>query len=105
MTFKIGEIAILQHAVNFPELNGEEVEIVGTLDNYEITVGGVRSGEFRYSYRVKLVNRSMPANLAYLLPAPHQLRKKRPPEDEDARDRNTVVPWSECAWKPAGVTA
>ena len=78
--FKVGEIAIIQNAVNYPRLNGEEAEIVGPLAMYKLDNGSIQQG-----WPVKILNRNFVAlrpdgtEFKRIIAAPHQLRKKRDP--------------------------
>jgi hypothetical protein len=87
-TFVVGEIAILQNCTNFPELDGAEVTITGPLELHENA-----SGKSWMGYETDLVHKGF-----LVFPAPHKLRKKRPPKSQ--REIDTVVPWKDCAWSP-----
>ena len=79
--FHVGEIAILQNGVHYPELNGTEVTITDGLDYRKHT----NSNEIILCYITDFVLE----NGMYLAAQPHQLRKKF--------DKGS---WNECMFKP-----
>lgn len=79
--FHVGEVAILQNGVKYPELNGTEVTIVEGLD-YRLNPV---SGELVLCYITDLIMDGK----CPLAPAPHQLRKKF--------DSGS---WDDCLFKP-----
>jgi hypothetical protein len=93
-TFKVGEIAICvaigSNDVRWPEYDGQEVEIVGALENRN--VWGDRARTWRQTaccYRIRTSD-------GYVLCAlPENLRKKRlPPPREETGE------WDQCPWQP-----
>jgi hypothetical protein len=95
--FKVGDIAILQHGRNYPELDGEEVEIIEGLAVRTISVQGKKV--FAACYRIVLVNKPMPEGHRWFHSEPHQLRPKRPPR----RAIDEVVRWESVGWMPMDV--
>lgn len=92
--FKVGEIAIIQNSINYPQLDGEEVEILAGLELREALIQGeVVKAE---CYLVILIGKLGPDGHSIFHSMPHQLRRKRPPR----REIDTTVSWSECAWEP-----
>lgn len=79
-TFKIGEIAILQNGVKHPEFDGMEVEVVAIPQPFDQHWPGEPWYTGAGFYRVKLpfVREN---GSPYLQSLPHQLRKRRPPQD------------------------
>lgn len=71
--FKVDEMVILQNAELFPELNGQD----GCVLKIGIPAHSAITGKRYLAYRVKVVGG------AEVLAAPHQLRKKRPPQSTD----------------------
>jgi hypothetical protein len=85
VTFKIGEIVIMQNCMN-KSLSGMEAEIIEGLESRL----GKQTGERFKGYAI------IAANGVKYAARPNQLRKKEPPK----RDIDRVVRWEDCCWMP-----
>lgn len=92
--FKIGEIVVGQNFTVTTKYNGMEAEIIGGLEfrRARTSHGKLERGSM---YRVQWADGKITSQF------PHELRRKKPPK----REIDTVVAWSDCAWRPAGVPA
>lgn len=98
--FKVGEILIFQNATSDAgkKYEGEEVELIGgwalrqcgRLDHIQKK----HIIEDKMCYRIR-----MPDNVE-LNCQPHQLRRKKPPQDDKQREIDKVVSWEDCGWNP-----
>lgn len=83
-TFKIGEIGILQNLTGWPgRYNGEEAEITGTLDKrfVQFMNGGYGVADV---YIIAFDGKEVAVK-------PSNLRKKRPPQSEEQKERALEV--------------
>jgi hypothetical protein len=84
--FEPGEVVIIQNA---PAFNGlEAVVILGY--GLHLHAIGTKPPRYDYGYCIRLDKEE---RFAF----PHQLRKKRPPEE--------TTTWDKCEWRPKGVMA
>lgn len=74
--FKVGEIVLAQFFEDFPEYNGEECEILNTLEFAGLILNDMSVKENVLRYRVKMRDGRV------LGPLPHQLRKKLKPDEQ-----------------------
>lgn len=74
--FEIGEVAIMQNLTFYLEYNGMECTVIGALAMRE--AANPRTGKIEnvFGYRV-----DVPGHAAKAVLEPHQLRKRRPPQD------------------------
>lgn len=88
--FRVGEIAIFQNAKWDSSYNGLEVVVRGSLQD-RVTACGRNGQNIRvlYSYAVESETEIFHAE-------PHQLRKKRPPEETTSWDSVEKI----TGWKP-----
>lgn len=93
--FKVGEIAELRD-IPFPmsRLNGEECEVIAPLEP-RVVRNLLRVEELMVCYVIRLRDGHVCAAI------PSQLKKKKNPPEADASERNSIVSWEDCAWKPA----
>lgn len=92
-SFKVGEIVIL-HSVpdRYNAPNGAECEIIGPYETYPVMFGlATVTG-----YIIAVGHKQIAVQERFL---------KRKPPKEDANDRNAVVEWKDCAWRPEQVPA
>lgn len=90
-TFKVGDIAVGQNFNIDVHRNGMVCTVVGPLEFREAANnhdGKVTTG---LRYRVQW------ADGVVTVQEPHFLRRQAPPQ----REIDTVVSWSDCAWKPS----
>lgn len=84
--FKVGEVAILQNCEFLPQLNGDDVEIIGGLATYRTW-----NGVLVFGYLVVLSGgRKTPNGKSQIIAKPHQLRR-RPPKSNDTEWANEKV--------------
>lgn len=74
-SFSVGEIAFLQNGTHITRYDGEECEVVGALGTYLADMPDGSLVPWRGCYRVCI------SDGTYLISEPHQLRKRRPPQD------------------------
>lgn len=97
---KVGDICVWQNCPGeWSYLNGIETEIIGDL----------RTGFYFFSSEpgppAYLTSTPNPVAPGYLLGEPHELRKKRPPESDDAAARQAMLDCIERAKMPSEVSA
>jgi hypothetical protein len=93
MKFKVGDVCIGQGFVHCTDMNGNECVVIGELE--WALARNIPTGEYELGWYHKV--RWAQGDITFQEPA--SLRLKKPPE------REQTIPWSECIWKPAGVTA
>lgn len=86
--FKVGEIAIAQYFDNFPEYNGQECEIMNSLEFRGIIENDMSVKENILRYRVKFPDGFICG------PRPGQLRKKPKPDVKygEAANESLYIP-------------
>lgn len=92
-TFKVGDVAIIQNLLYWPELNGQEVEILRELEERAWRCDKSGYEGFSLCYVVLWPNGEITAQ------KPHELRLKKPPR----REQDEVVSWESVGWMPMDV--
>jgi hypothetical protein len=87
--FKVGDVAIIQHAKKLHYMNGEEVEIARGL--------GLNPAYGRHQEYMGYQVKDKTGRLWFVHPV--QIRPKRPPR----RDIDEVVSWESVGWMPMDV--
>lgn len=92
--FAVGEVAIMCNSTYTPYLNGMECTVVGEPQWFRMALYG---NVLKFGYPVDAQD-----GLKYVC-APDQLRKKRPPESDDATARQAMLDCIERAKQPLEV--
>lgn len=96
-TFKVGEVAVGQNFVVHPEYNGMEVIVTRVIDGeLEMCDGEIFVGVY---YRTEWANGHKDYHPS------RYLRKKRPPESDEAAARQAMLDCIQKAKQPVGATA
>jgi hypothetical protein len=93
--FKVGDVCVGQNFEFNIERNGQECEVLRPMGRHAAVVQGHRVSGFWWRVRW--------SDGAETDVRPFNLRRKQPPKP--AREIDTVVSWSDCAWSPERVPA